>query len=186
MKRKVFSVLVICLMVSMFNMSAFAVSIENDYSSDLLFEPIEVNDQVIKIIEDLKAQQAAYELNGDVQPMAPAPPLTYLEVYAAISTNYPQYEYFSDNQLRSVQDHGGGEMYIVTVELGYGHQRFARMNGTLLSSIQYQAIDLDNDSIIDGWFYWWDASNYESGNFSYQNTSSNYPRNTMSDSIYIQ
>ncbi|WP_223156874.1 DUF4879 domain-containing protein [Thermosediminibacter oceani] len=60
------------------------------------------------------------------------------------------------------------------------------MNGYLLDSIKSQAIDVDNDSIIDGWFYWWDASGYEQGNFSYENTSSNYPWNKMTDSIYIK
>ena len=118
--------------------------------------------------------------------MAPAPPLSYLEVYAAISSNYPNYEYFGANQLSSVQDHGGAELYIVTAELGYGHIRTAKLNGASLSEYTSQFIDLDGDTIIDGWFIWWDASGYESGTFTYQNISTNYPWNTMSDSIYIK
>lgn len=35
-----------------------------------------------------------------------------------------QYEYFSPNQLSSVYDHGGDELYVVTEELGYGHIRY--------------------------------------------------------------
>lgn len=34
----------------------------------------------------------------------PAPPLTYLEVYAARSEKCPQYEYFSRNQSSSTKD----------------------------------------------------------------------------------
>lgn len=144
-----------------------------------------------KIIERLKAEKAAQQANNknksdEVTAMAPAPPLTYLEVCAAISSNYPQYEYFDDYQFSSIEDHGGAEVYIVTAELGYGYSRFAKMNGTTLQSIQSQSIDLEGDSIIDGWYYWWDASAFENGNFTYQNTSSNSPWNTMSDSIYIK
>lgn len=119
-------------------------------------------------------------------PFAAAPPLTYLQVYAAISTTYPEYEYFSENQLTSIEDHGGNELYIVTVELGYGSTRFARMNGERLSLYDRQDIDLDGDNIVDGSYLWWDASGHEAGEFTYQNTSSNSPWNTMSDKINIR
>lgn len=118
--------------------------------------------------------------------MGSAPPLSYLQVYAAISTNHPTYEYFGENQLSSVYDHGGAEMYIVTAELGYGYQGIAKMNTNNLSMWESLYIDLNGDSIVDGWFKWWDASGYEYGTFSYQNTSINYPNNTMYDSIYIK
>ncbi len=117
---------------------------------------------------------------------APAPPLTDLQVYAACSTNHPAYEYFSSNQFSSVYNHGGGEMYIVTYEIGIGHNRIAKMNGQTLQSVAYQAIDLNGDTIIDGWIYYWDASAFENGNFTFQCTSLNSPWNTMSDSMYIQ
>ncbi|WP_235162446.1 MULTISPECIES: DUF4879 domain-containing protein [Sediminibacillus] len=117
---------------------------------------------------------------------APAPPLTSLEVYAAISSNYPEYEYFSSNQLSSVQDHGGEELYIVTAELGYGFQRNAAFNGSQLSEIDRENIDLEGDSIVDGWFIWWDASGNENGLFTYENTSTNSPWNTMFDRMNIK
>lgn len=116
----------------------------------------------------------------------PAPPLTELEIFAAISTNYPEYEIFSSSQFSSVHDHGGGEMYIVTYEIGIGSNRIARMNGQKLTAVAYDPIDLDGDTIIDGWMYYWDASAFENGNFTYQCTSVNSPFNTMSDSIYIR
>ncbi|WP_245566394.1 DUF4879 domain-containing protein [Tuberibacillus calidus] len=137
-------------------------------------------------VEYLRLKGQKSSVNPSVVPYSSAPPLTYLQVYAAISTNYPQYEYFNENQLSSVQDHGGAEMYIVTVELGYGNRPVAKFNGGQLTETQNQYIDLDGDSIIDGWFRWWDASGSESGTFTYQNTSTNYPWNTMYDSINIK
>ncbi|ANC78547.1 hypothetical protein ABE65_017775 [Fictibacillus phosphorivorans] len=127
-----------------------------------------------KIVENLFSVQAS------------APALTSLEVYAAISANYPNYEYFTPNQLMSNEDHGGSEMYIVTEELGYGNSQFAKLNGNLLTELQRQYIDYDADTIIDGWYIWWDASSYENGTFTYQNTSMNSPWNKMNDSINIK
>lgn len=115
---------------------------------------------------------------------APAAPLYYLEVYAAISSNYPSYEYFSQGQYSSVQDHGGAQMYIVTAELGYGFSNYAKMIGNNLTMYQQQPIT--DNGIIIGYFRWWTANGYQSGQFTYQNTSVNYPYNTMSDWIMIQ
>ncbi|MBE3571086.1 MAG: DUF4879 domain-containing protein [Bacillales bacterium] len=138
--------------------------------------------------EKLKKQKDVknLEANGDVGIMGSAPPLTYLEVYAAISSNYPTYEYFSQDQRYSTEDHGGTEMYIVTAELGYGYQQSAEMNELTLSEVQSQYIDLNGDSIIDGWYTWWDASGNENGAFTYQNTSATYPWNTMTDFMNVK
>ncbi|NWO14208.1 MAG: DUF4879 domain-containing protein [Virgibacillus sp.] len=118
----------------------------------------------------------------------PAPPLTSLSVYAAISTHYPQYEYFALNQLTSIEDHGGEEMYIVTREIGYSRNtsRIAQMNGGNIPMLMDEAIDLNGDRIIDGYFRWWDASGYENGRFTYQATSINAPWNTMSARMNIR
>lgn len=60
------------------------------------------------------------------------------------------------------------------------------MNGDpKLKNVGSIAIDLEGDSIVDGWYYFWDASGYEEGNYYYHATSINYPVNTMSDSLYI-
>lgn len=118
--------------------------------------------------------------------MGPAPALTLLETVAAVSTKYPTYEFFSELQLSSVYDHGGEQFYIVTEEHGYGYSRFAKFNGVALTQAKSAFIDFEGDTIVDGWHIWWDASGNEVGQFTYQNTSTNYPWNTMSDSIYIK
>ncbi len=154
-----------------------------------------IKDQPIKTDESLyerlrlikeKHEKEMQLQEENIEPLGPAPALYYLEVYVAVSSKYPEGEFFEPEQLRSVEDHGGEEMYIATIELGYGHLRFARMNTSLLDPIGFEYIDLDNDSIVDGFLYWWDASGYEHGYFDYENTSSNYPFNNMTDSIYIR
>jgi hypothetical protein len=168
--------LIFCLV---FSATAFgAASSEQNDISPLLKQPILVDQRLADYIEAIKPFYSSLR--------APAPPLTYLQVYAAISTLHPTYEYFSESQFTSIYNHGGGEMYIVTVELGYGYNRIAKMNnGPNLNYLQSQAI-VDSSNIVIGWFYWWIASAYESGQFTYQNTSTNSPWNTMSDWINIQ
>lgn len=117
---------------------------------------------------------------------APAPPLSYLQVYSVISTQHPTYEYFSPSQLSSVYDHGGAELYVVTEELGDGHLRYAKFDGVNLKQHMSQYIDLDGDSIVDGYYIWWDASGNDNGTFKYQNTSTNFPGNIITDSILIK
>lgn len=144
------------------------------------------NAQFIDLSPEEFEQQQNLKNISNITPYASAPPLEYLEVYAAWSTNNGGYEYFSPNQLSTVQDHGGTELYIVTAEIGYGHIRTTKINGNKLTELQRQYIDLEGDTIVDGWYIWWDASGNESGTFTYQNTSTNSPWNTMSDNMYIK
>ena len=116
---------------------------------------------------------------------APAPPLTYLESYAVISSNHPTYEYLSQSQFSTIYDHGGAEMYVVTVELGYGGNPIAQLNGSYLSQIDSLSIT-DAGGTIIGWYRLWNANGHQSGQFTYQNTSINSPWNTMSDWVMIQ
>jgi len=131
-------------------------------------------------------EQQMMLIDSNITPFASAPALYHLQISSAISTNSVTRENFSTNQLSSVQDHGGTQLHITTTELGYGHIRIAKMNGVKLSSVSSQYIDTNGDNIVDGWHYVWNASGHESGTFTYQNTSTNYPGNTMTDSIYIK
>nr|WP_225942006.1 DUF4879 domain-containing protein [Sporosarcina limicola] len=137
---------------------------------------------------DLTAEELQKQEEG-LTTYASAPPLNSLEVYATRSTQYlsgTDFEYYSANQLSSVYDHGGAIFQIVTAELGYGHIRFAKLNGVNLPQLATQHIDLNRDFVVDGWYVWWDASGHTGGTFTYQNTSTNFPSNTMTDSIFIK
>lgn len=129
---------------------------------------------------------------------APAPPLSYLQVYAVGSSNIG-WEILNDaNTWSTSYDHGGQYMYVAVLELGYGGNPFAWMNGGQLSSSANYA----NDSVcidaygylytpcavgesVDGWLRYFDVSGTQGGMFDYQNTSLNSPWNTMYDSISI-
>lgn len=141
-------------------------------------------DMAEKFLESVNNSAAATDVQSSaVATSGPASPLNYLEVYAAISSNYPTYEYFGQYQYSSVQNHGGAELYIITAELGYGFSPIAKMVGNNLTQIQQQAIT--NNGIVVGYFRWWRANGYQGGQFTYQNTSTNYPYNTMQDWITI-
>lgn len=132
------------------------------------------------------------EGEGDVaeaEQAASAPPLTYLEVKGVVSSNYWNGGYgeqpISDGQLLTTYDHGGAEMYILTLEYGYGTTRIAQMGGANLQEAGSQAV-LGAGNIVIGWYRWWNASGHQGGQFTYQSTSVNSPWNTMSDWISIR
>ncbi|MBE5107442.1 DUF4879 domain-containing protein [Bacillus thuringiensis] len=115
----------------------------------------------------------------------PAAPLTSLNV-VKVESELGGIEYVNPNNLSTVKDHGGSYLYIYTREIGYGHIRTAKMNGTKLKDIGSTMIDLNGDRIVDGWELKWDGSGHQSGRFEYENTSTNYPWNKMYTAINIK
>lgn len=111
------------LSVSLFAGTVSASSINDELQLDIDSFKEQVLDSLhteypnAQFIDESEGQKDLYK---SITPFQAASPLTSLEVYAATSTNYPQYEYFTSNQLTSVEDHGGEELYIVTEEIGYG------------------------------------------------------------------
>lgn len=136
--------------------------------------------QMLREMEELRLRR---EAAGGYT--AAAPPLSYLQIYAVISSQYPAYEYLSASQTSTVQDHGGAQMDVVTVELGYGASWWASMNSSQVSKYQTQTI-VDSSNVVIGFYHWWIADGHASGTFYYQNISQNSPFNLMSDSVYIQ
>jgi hypothetical protein len=126
---------------------------------------------------------------AEAEQAAAAPPLTYLEIKGVYSSKYPNGGYgeqpIADSAFITTQDHGGAELYVLTQEMGYGQYRVAKMNGTQLVQDSEQAI-LGAGNIVTGYYRWWKASGYESGSFSYQSSSINYPWTTRSDSLTIK
>lgn len=76
-------------------------------------------------------------------------------------------------------------MRVVTIEYGYGYDRIAKMCGSTVPLRRRDPLDTDGDRIVDGHICYWDCTGYNSGQFTYQNTSTNSPWNTMSDWINI-
>ncbi len=115
-----------------------------------------------------------------------AAPLSSLKVVAVQSSKYPQGEEIDPQQFSTQLDHGGEELYIYTIDKGYGVAPYAEMNGRKLNLIASKPLDFNNDNIIDGFLKRWDASGFQSGSFRYRNISSNSSSQELSVKVYIQ
>jgi hypothetical protein len=147
------------------------------------------------------AQRTTSGVSGQsvIGPAAAAPPLTYLQI-SAVGSSLVGWEVFNNTyQTITDYDHGGSQMRVETVELGYGSNRVAKVNGGVLpSSANYLTINICQDiygqlnttcsagQVIVGFFRYWNLDGYQNAYFTYQNTSTNSPWNTMSDAMSIR
>lgn len=145
---------------------------------------------------DANPTPAGHAAISSASPYAPAPALSNMWVYAVGSTNC-DWEYTSGLSTTAC-DHGGPELRVAVLEIGYGSNRVAWMIGGLLpSSAMYESTLV----CVTGGYYTWPCSagqtavgflnkyrldGHQSGQFKYQNTSSNAPFNTMSVQISIK
>lgn len=123
-----------------------------------------------------------------------APPLSYVQIRHVGSSNQG-WENLSDSQVATTLDHGGAQLRVVTVEVGYGTSRVAKVNGVNLpTGANYQTINFCGSNYlvpcsagqtIVGFTRYWNLDGYQSGTFSYQTTSINSPWNVMSDTMSI-
>jgi hypothetical protein len=134
-----------------------------------------------------------------VVPMGPAPPLTRVLVYAVGSTQYGGWEYMTTiGQQWTVGDHGGAQLRVVVQEIGHGSSRFAWMAGSMLPdsanyhndsiciSGNYYVAPCPVGGIVVGWYRYYNLDGWQENIFTYQNTSTNQPWNTLSTGISIQ
>ncbi|WP_197056541.1 MULTISPECIES: YolA family protein [Luteibacter] len=128
-------------------------------------------------------------------PRAPAPGLSSVRVLAVGSTacgwEYP------DGKGTTTCNHGGGELRVAVMEIGYGSNPIASMNGGQLPrSAQYASTGIcvtgtqytwpcTPGQTVVGWLNEYNVDGYESGLFKYQNTSTNAPHNTVYTQINI-
>jgi hypothetical protein len=126
----------------------------------------------------------------------PAPGITYLEIHHVYSTNQG-WENISAGQFSTNLIHGGTQLRVVTVELGYGSRRLAKIKSAILpASANYQTDAFCNTSnylapcrpgqTVVGFVRYWKLDNYAKGQFYYENTSTNYPFNKKSDFLTIR
>lgn len=132
------------------------------------------------------------------QARAPAPPLSQVAVEAVGSSQAGGWEYMTTlGQLSTLRDHGGAELSVVVLEVGYGGSPSASINGALLPrSAEYKTepLCLNGGSLTPcgigqtyvAWRRYYQLDGTQEGNFRYQNTSINAPFNTVSTDIYIR
>lgn len=121
-----------------------------------------------------------------------------LQIIAVGSQQVGVWEMLSSYQTSTSYDHGGSFLRVVTQEVGYGNLPVARFNGRVLpSSAAYQTDRLcaQGSSVttscrtgqtIVGFRTYWRIDGNQAGTFTYQNTSTNAPWNTVSDTVYIR
>jgi hypothetical protein len=126
----------------------------------------------------------------------PAPALSSLQISNLGSSNVG-WEGIAAAQTTTTYDHGGAQLRVVTDEFGYGNVPVARYNGSVLpSSTNYltqticwngsaYVLPCSAGQTVVGWRKYWNLDGKQNGLFSYQNTSTNSPFNTLSDSISI-
>jgi hypothetical protein len=128
---------------------------------------------------------------------APAPPLTAMWVYAVASSTCNGWEY-TVGLTATTCDHGGAQLRTAVLEIGYGSNSIAWMNG----GIQPNSAMYKNTPVcITGGSYTWPCTagqtivgflreynldGHQGGVFKYQNTSINSPWNTLGVQISIR
>lgn len=133
---------------------------------------------------------------GAVVATGSAPALSYLQI-SNIGSSQVGWEAIGAAQTHTAQDHGGAQLRVVTDELGYGHVRVARFNGGVLPisanhltqricwNGSAYVLSCSAGQTVAGFRRYWKLDGKQNGSFSYQNSSTNPPWNTMSDSISI-
>jgi hypothetical protein len=126
----------------------------------------------------------------------PAPALSSLQISNVGSSNVG-WESITAAQTTTVYDHGGAQLRVVTDEFGYGNVPVARYNGSVLpTSANYltqticwngsaYVLPCSAGQTVVGFRKYWNLDGKQNGSYSYQNTSTNSPWNTLSDSISI-
>lgn len=74
------------------------------------------------------------QINQENLTIGPAPALSLLRVVFVVSTKVPNGENIESGQQSTVLHHGGSDIQVVTVELGYGSNADVTMNGRELPS----------------------------------------------------
>jgi hypothetical protein len=139
--------------------------------------------------------RAVKEKDTEIHLLAAAPPLSSMWVYAVGSTNCG---WESTAGLSTTAcNHGGPELRAAVLEIGYGSNRVAWMNGSVLpSSAMYASTPV---CVTNGYYSWpctagqtvygflneYTLDGRDNGLFRYQDTSTNSPWNTLSVQISI-
>lgn len=134
---------------------------------------------------------------SSITPMATAPRLTSVAVFAVGSSQYGDWEY-TYGKYSTPNDHGGSQLRVAVEEWGYAGWRSATYNGTTLPSSANYADEpicggtpanptgCSSGQTVIGWIRYWNLDGLgNSGNFQYQASSVN-GGGSYSTSIYIK
>ncbi|MDI2592115.1 YolA family protein [Pseudomonas sp. N3-W] len=125
---------------------------------------------------------------------ASAPPLTHVQVLKVQSAACG-IENIADGQAQTTCDHGGANIKVYVLEMGYGRVPHASLDGFSLDGMQTKVCAYDNGNPTEcsgaatrivGTLYIFDLGGYQGGTFTFSNTSINAPGNTLATQLYIK
>jgi hypothetical protein len=125
---------------------------------------------------------------------ASAPPLTNVQVLKVQSTTCG-IENISAGQERTTCNHGGANIKVYVLEMGYGRGPRASLDGFSVAGGQTNVCAYDNgnptectstQTRIVGKLYIYDLGDRQEGTFTFSNTSINAPGNTLTTQLYIK
>ncbi|MCS3839992.1 hypothetical protein HNR03_004608 [Pseudomonas sp. JAI111] len=123
-----------------------------------------------------------------------APPLSNVQVLKVQSAACG-IENISAGQERTTCDHGGANIKVYVLEMGYGRAPTVQLDGFNLDSMQTKVCAYDNGNPTEctgtsmkivGTLYIFDLGGKQEGTFSFSNRSINAPGNTVSTKLYIK
>lgn len=104
------------------------------------------------------------------------------------------FEDITPGQERTRCDHGGPNIKVYVLEVGYGRKAHVALDGFEVNGTRTPVCAFDNGNLSEctsgkktvGYLYIFDFAGKQEGTFTFSNTSINAPGNTMSTQLYIK
>jgi len=124
---------------------------------------------------------------------ASAPPLSEVKVLK-VESPACGFEDITPGQAQTRCDHGGPNIKVYVLEVGYGHQPNVTLDGFEVDGTRSPVCAYSNGNLNDcskttrtvGYVYIFDLKGKQEGTFSFSNVSINAPGNRMTTQLYIK
>jgi hypothetical protein len=125
---------------------------------------------------------------------ASAPPLTHVQVLKVQSAACG-IENIADGQEQTTCNHGGTNIKVYVLEMGYGRRPQAALDGFSLDGMPTKVCAYGNGNLTEctgaatkivGTLYIFDLGGKQEGTFTFSNTSINAPGNRVATQLYIK
>lgn len=124
---------------------------------------------------------------------ASAPPLSQVKVLKVESPGCG-FESIAQGQDQTRCDHSGAHIRVYVLEVGYGRGAHVGLDGFEVNGTRTPICAFDNGNLTEcttgnktvGYVYVFDLAGRQEGTFTFSNTSTNAPGNTLSTRLYIK
>jgi hypothetical protein len=124
---------------------------------------------------------------------ASAPPLSQVKVLKVESPGCG-FESIAQGQEQTRCDHSGANIRVYVLEVGYGRGAHVGLDGFEVNGTRTPICAFDNGNLTEctagnktvGYVYVFDLAGRQEGTFTFSNTSTNAPGNTLSTQLYIK